>query len=71
MAAASSSVSPSPARVRDPSPRDVSDEVGTWVWGIHLNSDVVANGSVQVRVDGGSVPRMAFCGALEPFKNAV
>jgi len=48
VAASSSRVFPSPARVRDRSPRDVSAEVVTWVWGIQLNADVVADGSVQI-----------------------
>jgi len=71
VAASSSRVFPSPARVRDRSPRDVSAEVVTWVWGIQLNADVVADGSVQARFDAGSVLRMAFFGALEEVADAV
>jgi len=35
----------------------------TWVWGNQLSADVVADGSVQVRFDAGSVLRMAIFGA--------
>jgi len=72
VAAASSSIPfPSPASVRDRSPRDVSTEVVTWVWGIQLHAVVVADSSAEVRFDAGTVLRMAFFGALEEVADAV
>jgi len=71
VAVSSLSVFPSPACVRDRSPCDVSAEVVTWVWGIQMNADRVADGSVQVCFDAGSVLRMTFFGALEEVADAV
>jgi len=71
VAVSSLSVFPSPACVRDRSPCDVSAEVVTWVWGIQMNADRVADGSVQVCFDAGSVLWMTFFGALEEVADAV
>jgi len=72
VAAASSSIPfPSPASVRVRSPRDVSTEVVTWVWGIQLHAVVVADSSAEVRFDAETVLRMAFFGALEEVADAV
>jgi len=72
VAAASSSIPvPSPASVRDRSPRDVSTEVVTWVWGIQLHAVVVADSSAEVRYDAGTVLRMEFFRALAEVADAV